>query len=159
MYGTLKFKEWRKKSDSYNRYQVLVSLSQRWTLALLILLCKAWGKEAFIYLIHTSYWFQKAWEIQNETPLFDKMNIMFKNMNKTISRRYSLSYMAEEMPQSVQFSLVAQSCLTLCDPHGRQHARPPCPSPTPGVHPNSCPCSRWCHPTISSSVVPFSACP
>ena len=41
-------------------------------------------------------------------------------------------------------------------PHGLQHARLPCPSPTPGVYPNSCPSSRWCHPTISSSVVPFS---
>ena len=40
-----------------------------------------------------------------------------------------------------------------------QHARPPCPSPTPGVHPNPCPLSQWCHPTISSSVVPFSSCP
>ena len=39
------------------------------------------------------------------------------------------------------------------------HARPPCPSPTPGVHPNPFPSSRWCHPTISSSVVPFSSCP
>ena len=44
-------------------------------------------------------------------------------------------------------------------PHGLQHARPPCPSPTPGVCSNSCPLSRWCHPTISSSVVPFSFCP
>ena len=43
--------------------------------------------------------------------------------------------------------------------NGRQHARPPCPSPTPGVHPNPCPLSRWCHPTISSSVIPFSSCP
>ena len=41
-------------------------------------------------------------------------------------------------------------------PHESQHARPPCPSPTPGVHPNSRPSSRWCHPAISSSVVPFS---
>ena len=42
-------------------------------------------------------------------------------------------------------------------PHGLLHARPPCPSPTPGVYPNSCPLSRWCHPTISSSVIPFSS--
>ena len=59
---------------------------------------------------------------------------------------------------SVQFSSVAQSCTTL-RPHESQHARPPCPSPTLGVHPNSCPSSRWCHPAISSSVVPFSSCP
>ena len=43
-------------------------------------------------------------------------------------------------------------------PHGLQHARPPCPSPTPRACPNSCPSSRWCHPTSSSSVVPFSYC-
>ena len=40
-----------------------------------------------------------------------------------------------------------------------QHARPPCPTPTPGIHPNPCPLTRWCHSTISSSVVPFSSCP
>ena len=43
-------------------------------------------------------------------------------------------------------------------PHEPQHTRPPCPSQTPGVHPNPCPLSQWCHPTISSSVVPFSSC-
>jgi len=43
-------------------------------------------------------------------------------------------------------------------PHGLQHARPPCPSPTPGVFSNSCPLSQWCYPTISSSVIPFSSC-
>ena len=59
---------------------------------------------------------------------------------------------------SVQFSSVAQSCLTL-RPHESQHASPPCPSPTPGVHSDSCPSSRWCHPAISSSVIPFSSCP
>ena len=44
-------------------------------------------------------------------------------------------------------------------PHESQHTRPPCPSPTPGVHTNSCPSSQWCHPGISSSVVPFSSRP
>ena len=44
-------------------------------------------------------------------------------------------------------------------PHGLQHIRPPCPSPTPRAYPNSCPSSRWCHPAISSSVFPFSSCP
>ena len=58
---------------------------------------------------------------------------------------------------SVQYSSVAQSCLTL-RPHGLQHARPPCPSPTPRVYSDSCPLSWWCHPTISSSFVPFSSC-
>ena len=44
-------------------------------------------------------------------------------------------------------------------PHESQHARPPCPSPTPGVYPNSCPSSWWCHPAVSSCVIPFSSCP
>ena len=44
-------------------------------------------------------------------------------------------------------------------PHELQHARPPCLSPIPGIYPNSCPLNRWCHPTISSSVIPFSSCP
>ena len=61
---------------------------------------------------------------------------------------------------SVQFNLsVVSNSLRL---HERQHARPPCPSPTPEVHSNPCPLSQWCHPTISSSVipiVPFSSCP
>ena len=43
-------------------------------------------------------------------------------------------------------------------PHGLQHARPPCPSPTPWIYSNSCPLIQWCHPTISSSVIPFSSC-
>ena len=58
---------------------------------------------------------------------------------------------------AIQFSSDAQSCLTLW-PHGLQHTRPPCPSPTPRAYPNSCPLSRWCHPTISSSVIPFFSC-
>ena len=56
---------------------------------------------------------------------------------------------------SVQFS-----CSVVSDslwPHGLQHTRPPCPSPTPGVYPNSCPLSWWCHPAVSSSVVSFSS--
>ena len=57
---------------------------------------------------------------------------------------------------SVQFSCsVMSDCLR---PHESQHTRPPCPSPTPRVHSNSCPSSWWCHPAISFSVVPFSSC-
>ena len=59
---------------------------------------------------------------------------------------------------SVQCSSVAQLCPTLRS-HESQHARPPCPSKTPGVHSDSCPSSQWCHPAISSSVIPFSSCP
>ena len=68
---------------------------------------------------------------------------------------YALCYL-------VQFSSVQFSHSALSDsmwPHESQHARPPYPSPTPGVYSNSCPSSRWCHPAISSSVIPFSSCP
>ena len=61
-----------------------------------------------------------------------------------------------------QFSSVQFSRSVVSDslwPHESQHARPPCPSPTPGVHSDSRPSSQWCHPAISSSVVPFSSCP
>ena len=58
---------------------------------------------------------------------------------------------------SVQFSSSVVS--DTLRPHESQHARPPCPSPTPGVHSDSCPSSQWCPPGISSSVVPFSSCP
>ena len=63
---------------------------------------------------------------------------------------------------SMPFSSVQLSHSVMSDSlwlHEPQHARPPCPSPTPGVHPNPCPLSRWCHPTILTSVIPFSSCP
>ena len=65
-------------------------------------------------------------------------------------------HLVKLMDGSVQFS-----CSVVSDflwPRGMQHSRPPCLSPTPGVYSNPCPLSRWCHPTISSSVVPFSSC-
>ena len=61
----------------------------------------------------------------------------------------------------VPISSVQFSCSVVSDslwPHGLQHTRPPCPSPTPRIYPNFCPLSQWCHPTISSSVIPFSSC-
>ena len=56
-------------------------------------------------------------------------------------------------------SVQALSHVRLFGPHESQHTRPLCPSPTPRVYPNSCPSIRWCHPVISSSVIPFSSCP
>ena len=62
----------------------------------------------------------------------------------------------------LKVSSVQYSCSVMSDSlwlHESQHARPPCPSPTPGVHSDSRPSSQWCHPAISSSVIPFSSCP
>ena len=65
------------------------------------------------------------------------------------------------MPIPVKFNLMQFSSVVSdsLQPHESQHTRPPYPSPTPGVHPDSRPSSQWCHPAISSSVIPFSSCP
>ena len=76
---------------------------------------------------------------------------------KSEIHRYSKSLPSlGQINMSFQFSSVTQSCLTL-RPQGLQHSRPPCPSPTPRACSDSCPLSRWCHPTISSSVIPISS--
>ena len=73
------------------------------------------------------------------------------------SQKAMLKFFRKSWRLSVQFnrSVVFDSLW----PHRLQHTRLPCPSPTPRVYSNSCPLSRWCHPTISSSVIPFSSCP
>ena len=83
-------------------------------------------------------------QLRGKTPL-KKIDIWEKSTTLCKDRN---SY------KSTQFSSVAQLCDSL-QPHELQYARPPCPSPTPGVYLNSCPLSWWCHPTISSSVVSF----
>ena len=68
-----------------------------------------------------------------------------KDLNRLLQRRHISQFGCSVMPDSLR-----------C--HELEHARPPCPTPTPRVYPNSCPLSRWCHPAISSSVNPFSSC-
>ena len=86
--------------------------------------------------------------------MYEVRNIFFKYKNKVklidIQKKYQLN-------TSVQFSHSVMS--DSLQPHESQDTRPPCPSPTPRVHSDSCPSSQWCHPAISSSVVPFSSCP
>ena len=72
------------------------------------------------------------------------------------------AFQADSLPLNQSYYSVQFSCSVVSNsmwPHESQHARPPCPSPTPGVHSDSLPSSQWCHPAISSSVVPFSSCP
>ena len=71
--------------------------------------------------------------------------------------RFFLFHLTSQCSPLLQFSRSFMSDSLW--PHELQHTRPPCPSPTPGVHPNSCASSQWCHPAISSSVVTFSSCP
>ena len=92
----------------------------------------------------------------NEKVKHWKQNSKFKCMVKTADLNISLGLTSFFLPlSSVQFSHSVLSDSLW--PHGLQHARPPCPSPTPRVYSNSCSLSQWCHPTISSSVIPFSS--
>ena len=90
--------------------------------------------------------------------LFWKDFSFFREVESGPSHLHSVSPDVIILHYYGQIRSVAQSCLTL-RPHESQHTRPPCPSPTPRVHWDSCPSSQWCHPVISSSVVPFSSCP
>ena len=92
-------------------------------------------------------------------PFLPPSRLFFLYKISTFKGKFVVTYKDHSYNQfsSVQFSrsVVSDSL----QPHESQHARPPCPSPTLGVHSNSCPSSWWCNPTISSSVVPFSSCP
>ena len=109
------------------------------------------------------------WKFYQNLQMFEREEAL---LNSVLSHRWQTvctSFLtAKEMGVSAApyDTLVGNSvwfsCSVMSDslrPHGLQHARPPCPSSTPGVYPNSCPVSQWCRPTISSSVVPFSSCP
>ena len=87
----------------------------------------------------------------------DVKNIFTEDIQMTNKqmKRYSISSDIQFSSAQFSHSVVSNSL----QPHGLQHASPPCPSPTPGVYPNSCPLSWWCHPAISSSVIPFSSYP
>ena len=81
-------------------------------------------------------------------------------MDEWLNAHHTLCLCLASLSNSVQFSSIQFSLSVLSNssrPHGLQHTRLPCPSPTPRAYSNSCPSSRWCHPTISSSVSPFSS--
>ena len=100
--------------------------------------------------------------LQNKTPLY-----VFQELANIFCGEQDSKYFLVYGPRGtigaiLYISSVQFSCSIVSDslrPHESQHARPPCPSPTPGVYSNSCPSSQWCHPAISSSDVPFSSCP
>ena len=109
---------------------------------------RLWGIPLLLFLQHPL--FSLSLRLVSRESLLS--SLMFKLHD--ISLKSDISSVWNQI--SVEFSSVAQSCLTL-RPHELQHARLPCPSPTPKAYLNLCPSSQWCHPTISSSVVPFSS--
>ena len=97
---------------------------------------------------------QRSWQTEEDKQTANKhmkwclsYSIRETQIKTTVGYHYT--------PIQFSYSVMSNSLW----PHEPQHVRPPCPSPTPGVYPNPCPLSQWCHPTISSSVVPFSSCP
>ena len=116
----------------------------------------ALAKKKRVLVLFLFYFFNLLWELQNYNSLLN--NHQQENVGSH-QKRYPHTRAKEKSQQdvSVQFSHSVES--NSLRPHESQHARPPCPSQTPGVYSNSVPSSRWCHPAISSSVVPFSSCP
>ena len=130
-----------------------IPLSRKWQPTPVFLPGKSHAQRS---LVGYSPWNRKKSDITKQLRTHThKLPNMVKPI-KLINVVFILMYLVKSIC-SVQFShsFVSYSL----GPHEPQHARPPCPSPTPGVYPNSCPSSQRCHPTISSSVVPFSSCP
>ena len=98
---------------------------------------------------------RRAWQ---PTPVFLPGEFHELRLQSIASHRVRQDGSNWAHTHTCRFSSVAQSCLTLRF-HERQHARLPCPSSSPGVCSDSCPLSQWCHPTIFSSIAPFSSCP
>ena len=112
-----------------------------------------WRRVAFYYsIIYTRKVVNHKYSLWG---VFHKMSMLLQETTLFTTLEASFTQFPVTTP-SVQFSHSVMS--NSLRPHEPQHTRPPCPSPTPWLYPNSCPLSRWCHSTISSSVVPFSSC-
>ena len=115
----------------------------------------------FFFFLQTKTEAQKGCLAQDHTVINNSQSWLQQLVPESVfmCQLFGLLFNGQDVFQfsSVQFShsVVSDSLR----PHELQHSRSPCPSPTPRVHPNSCPLSRWCHPAISSSVIPFSSCP
>ena len=106
-------------------------------------------------MLHKQYLLSELFVLENSQSTRKPLHPPPLKTKSRLKREGAYVYLWLLYGSSVQFS-----CSVMSDslrPHGLRHARPPCPSPTPRVHSNSCPLSWWCHPAISSSVVPFSS--
>ena len=105
---------------------------------------------------------KNTFQIPGSYPLYTQHCSPFRGSEELKSKPSNKDGAKGQIEGRIQFSSVQFSHSVVSDSlrtHELQHARPPCPSPTPGVYPNPCPLSRRCHPTISSSAVPFSSSP
>ena len=103
---------------------------------------------------------QRLWsldELDEQRQILPFVVLLFSALFRSTFQMHYSTVLNTLQVSSVQFSRSVVSDSQR--PHEPQHARPPCPSPTLGVHSNSCPYSQWCHPAISSSIIPFSFCP
>jgi len=120
----------------------------------------------FISLLTKNLYSSKPWYLcllkEVHSPIFFQQSVFSNFILLVAIYLRNISYQNCSPSKKKERSSVQFSCSVVSDslqPHELQHVMPPCPSPTPGVHSDSHPSSRWCHPAISSSVVPFSACP
>ena len=123
--------------------------------------------DTIIYKYYTCFWFPLHLLAWSPGPLRYRVHCRFDTglgcfFQQRFWHQKSPDHLLFQETYMIQFSSVQFSRSVVSDSlrlHGLQHARPPCPSPTPRVYPNSCPLSQWRHPTITSSVIPFSSCP
>ena len=123
--------------------------------------CKMWWDYSLYLLKRSKSWLFGYLCYDDNKLIWSKTDSASQRTNFMITYHLHKAYHVPDATQST-FSSVQFSCSVMpCSlwPHEPQHARLPCPSPTPRVHPNPCPSSRWCHPTTLSSVIPFSSCP
>ena len=113
----------------------------------------------FLFNVHSSWNLSSRKLIYKAYPALTSHTLIMELLICCSVAKPCLTICENVYGTSHQFSSVTQVVSDSLRPHESQHARPPCLSPSPGVHSNSRPSSRWCHPAISSSVVPFSSCP
>ena len=121
-------------------YETLIAIQIGIMEQTIAVLDKVGIKDIDHYISSICEWYEQSNSFQTMNSNRTYQNLVFYNDIRDVIR-FSCSFMSDSL-----------------QPHGLQHARPHYPSPTPRVYSNSCPLSRWCHPTISSSVVPFSSC-